>query len=90
VLSDIAGLMKAVPDLKIVLEVSADVSVAAAPSKQLSDRQVQVLQKMLETRFPATKGRVFFRSLGNIKPIAKDVNARARTQNTRVEIRRVY
>lgn len=89
-LGDINGLLKAVPDLKLVFEVSADLGTQTTPSKQLSDRQAQVLQKLVETRYPAAKGRVFFRSLGNTRPLAKDINARARAQNTRIEVRRVY
>jgi hypothetical protein len=89
-LADLNALFKAVPDLKLVFELSVDLGTTPGPSKQMSDRQVQMLQKMLDTRYPAMRGRVFFRSLGNGKPIAKDINARARAQNTRVEIRRVY
>ena len=90
IIADFLGLLKAAPDLKLAFEVHADVGTAPGRSQQLSERQLAVLQKLVESRYPIARGRVFFRSLGNGRPIAKDVSARARAQNTRVEIRRVY
>jgi len=88
-LADVAAVLRAVKDLKLEFEVHADVG-NPARSQALADKQLAQLQRFVEKSMPFAKGRLFFRSLGARQPLAKDVSARGRVQNSRVEVLRVY
>jgi len=88
-MGDLAKLLKAVPDLALVFEVHVDAG-SVSKSQALADQRAAALEKEFMKKAPDAQGRVFFRGLGNSQPLAKAVNKRARKQNTRVEVRRVY
>ena len=88
-LAELGMLLRSVKDLKVVFEVHADTG-NAARSQTLSDKQMALLKKIVEKQFAYAKGRIHFRSIGSRQPLAKDVSGRARLQNSRVEIVRVY
>jgi outer membrane protein OmpA-like peptidoglycan-associated protein len=88
-LADLAALLKALPDLKIGIEIHVDMPGPPTRAQELSDKQAATVQKEMNKRFPFSKGRVFFRGMGHRQPLSKDISPRARAQNNRVELHRV-
>ena len=86
---DLGKVMAAVPDMTIALEVHADTGNNSS-SDAVSVKQLQVLKKAFFKKNPSLQGRVFFHQWGNRQPLTKDVTKRARKQNTRVDLRRVF
>lgn len=86
---DVAKLLRATQGMAIVFEVHVDIG-SGLQARALAEERAAMLKKKLLAKYPDLEDRVFFRAIGDKQPLAKDVSKRARKQNTRVEIRRVY
>ncbi|MEK7705704.1 MAG: OmpA family protein [Myxococcota bacterium] len=87
--TDIARLLRAVPELRLAFEVHVDLPGSGERSAALATKQLSVLQALVNKRAGFASDRVFFYAVGNREPLAKDKTARARVQNSRVGVRRV-
>ncbi|MEE8410264.1 MAG: hypothetical protein V3T05_11705 [Myxococcota bacterium] len=87
--TDLKVLMSQLPDLKIAVVIHVDLR-SPSKSKALSDKRLNAVNKFTDKKLKKLRDRIYFRSVGDREPLAKDVTARARKQNTRVEIFRVY
>jgi outer membrane protein OmpA-like peptidoglycan-associated protein len=86
VLKEIASVLKAHGDLKILIEGHTDNVGAAASNLSLSDARAAAVRAALVGEYGADGARITTKGLGDTKPAAPNVTAAGRAQNRRVEV----